>query len=90
MKGGVMNRNNVFRETLVFIIITLFFCVSVVHGFGVILEDVEKNVIVPLGEKSVTCYFFDRLGNGESSVVLSSVDFSRFFSVFEELNNRVA
>ena len=85
-----MNRNNVSRETLVFFVVVLFFCVSVIPGFGVVSEDVEEQSIVPLGEKSVTCYFFDRLGNGESSVVLSSVDFSRFFSVFEELNNRVA
>jgi len=85
-----MNRNILFKKMLVFIIIALFFCVSVVPCFCVVSEDVEEQSVVPLGERSVTCYFFDRLGNGESSVVLSSVDFDRFFSVFEELNYLVA
>jgi len=86
-----MNRNNLFRKTLVFIIIALFFVINITPCFSVVSEDVGTcDVVDSQGERSVTCYVFDRLVNSESSVVLSSGDFSRFFSVFEELNHCVA
>ena len=84
--------NNLFRKTLVYIIIVLFFVVSIIPCFCVVSEEVKTSDIdiIPLDAKSVTCYVFDKKGNGESSVVLSSVDFDRFFSVFEDLNYMVA
>lgn len=86
-----MIRNNLFKKTLVFIVIVLFLVVSVVPCFSVVSQDIKTSVIVnPLDEKSVTCYVFDRDGNGKSEKVLSSVDFNRFYSFFKELNYMVA
>jgi hypothetical protein len=86
-----MMSNKLFDKSLVFGVLFLFICGSVVPCVSVVSKGVVEELVASaevLDEKSVTFYVFDKKGNSECDVVLSSDDFDRFFSMFEELNHQ--
>ena len=80
-----MNRNNVFRETLVFFVVVLFFCVSIIPCINAINYGNEKNNDVA----SLTFYTFDTSGRKQKTVELSTDSAIEIKDMFEELKHKI-
>ncbi len=82
-------------KILVLCVLFLFFGSAFNPYMCVISKSIDEEVFFQLGtiqddvEKSVTCYVFDKNGNSEHEVALSSDEFERFYSLFEELNHKI-
>jgi len=81
---------------LVVFVLALFVGVVFAPSLSVVSKSMDEEFFIPVEtvqddvEKSVSCYVFDRSGSSECEVVLSSDEFSRFYSLFEELNHKIS
>jgi len=81
---------NLFNKSLVIGILILFLGIGIAPYLNVVSKEFDLSESVEVQEEAtVTCYVFDKNGNSESEMVLSSDDFSSFYSKFEELNHMI-
>jgi hypothetical protein len=100
-----MNRNNLFRKALVFIIITLFFCVSFTPCINAIIDNNQNDKkyskqtndinVNPLDSvtyddvASLTFFTFDKSGRKQNKIDLPSDFAMEIKNVFEELEYKI-
>jgi len=81
---------NLLNKILVIGVLFLFVCGAIFPFVSVVSKEIEtQENIDNQDEKVVTCYVFDKSCNSQQEVVLSSDDFEKFYSMFEDLNHRV-
>jgi len=81
---------NLFNKSLLIGILILFLGIAIAPYLNVVSKEFDLSESVEVQEEAtVTCYVFDKNGNSESEMVLSSDDFSSFYSKFEELNHMI-
>jgi hypothetical protein len=100
-----MNRNNFFKKTLVFAIIALFFCISIIPSINAInynhgnekkydeqINDININSLNSETGDDVaflTFYTFDKSGRKQNTVELSTDSTIEIKDMFEELKHKI-
>ena len=82
---------SLFNKRLVICIFLLFLCSTISPCFSVVSQEIEVlENINDSTEAFITCYVFDKSGNCQRDVILSSEDFTRFSSMYKSLNLQIA
>ena len=100
-----MNGNNFFKKTLVFAIVALFFCVSIIPSINAInynhgnekkyderINDIFSsplNTAINNDVASLTFYTFDKTGRKQNTVELSTASAIEIKDMFEELKHKI-
>jgi len=79
------------KRILAISILFLFIFGVFIPGLSVVSKEIQTHDIIDdLDEKVVSCYVFDKRCNSDCEVVLSSDDYNKFISMFEELNFKIS
>jgi len=97
-----MSRNNFFKKTLVFTIITLFFCVSITPCISAVTNniyerrkiceqtsDIVLNSLISDDTASLTFYTFDKTGRKQNNIDLPSDVAVEIKDLFDELKYKI-
>ncbi len=91
-----MNKRNILKKEITIGIILLLISISFAPYMNVVSKSIDGEDFTPIetieddtGEKSITCYVFDREGNSEHEITMSSDEFESFYALFKELNHKI-
>jgi hypothetical protein len=90
-----MDKKNSYKKGIIFGIIFLLINITFNPIESVVSKSIIEEDFLPTviggndNEKTVTFYVFDKKGNSEQEIIMTSEEFDNFYNMFKDLNNKI-